>query len=148
MARQPISPPRKRRTRAHVLADLSANHVEKIALGCGYAVDRVWHDYGLDLAVFTFDKRGYLESGVLWIQLKATVYPITLVMYDAANDRAYWLLVQSYFAFGQLRGKTITVPIPTANVLNEKAMREFARRKAAMLARHWETDHEQTWNHI
>lgn len=52
LARYPINPPRKKRTREHVLADLSANHVERVALSCGYAVDRVWNDYGLDLALF------------------------------------------------------------------------------------------------
>jgi hypothetical protein len=58
-----------------VLADLSANNVEKFALQCGFAVDRVWHDYGLDLALFTFDESGFLESGVVWIQLKASDRP-------------------------------------------------------------------------
>jgi hypothetical protein len=53
LARHPINLPRKKRTREHVLADLGANHVEKVALGRGYAVDRVWHDYGLDLALYT-----------------------------------------------------------------------------------------------
>ena len=164
LARQPVKYPRKQRTREHVLADLSANQVEKYALRCGYAVDRVWHDYGLDLAVFTFDGQGYLESGVLWMQLKATdhlkktsdgnavlirverrdvlawiaeVYPVILVVYDGARDRAYWLWVQGYFAdkqvFGKLRGKTITLSVPIANVLTERAMRFFARQKAALL---------------
>jgi hypothetical protein len=139
--------------------------VEKLALRCGYAVDRVWHDYGLDLAVFTFDRQGYLEVGVLWMQLKATdhlkkvqggnvvlvrldrrdvlawiaeVYPVILVIYDGAHDRAYWLSIQDYFAdkqaFGKLRGKTITIRIPAANLLSEKAMRTFAQEKAALLA--------------
>jgi hypothetical protein len=165
LARHLINLPRKKRTREHVLADLSANHVEKVALNCGHAVDRVWHDYGLDLALYTFDKRGYLQSGVVWIQVKATdkpkrtqdgsavlariqrrdvlawiadVYPVILVLYDAQRDRAYWISVQSYFAgaqaFGKLKGQTITVPIPTVNVLNERAIREFARQKAAVLA--------------
>ena len=40
------SPPGKRRTRAHVLADLSINHVERHVLLCGFSVDRVEHDYG------------------------------------------------------------------------------------------------------
>ena len=72
MTKRHLHPPRKRRTREHVLADLSANHVEKIALNCGFAVERLSKDYGLDLAIFTFDKRGFCESGVLWMQLKAT----------------------------------------------------------------------------
>jgi len=75
LARHPSNLPRKKRTREHVLADLGANHVEKVALGCGHAVDRVWHDYGLDLALYTFDPRGYLESGVVWIQVKSSDRP-------------------------------------------------------------------------
>jgi hypothetical protein len=165
LARHPINLPRKKRTREHVLADLSANHVEKVALSCGYAVDRVWHDYGLDLALYTFDERGFLESGVVWIQAKASdepkksrdesavlvrlqrrdilawiadAYPVILVAYDARADRAYWLTIQRHFAgprtFGKLKAKTITVPIPVANRLNERAVRDFARQKAAILA--------------
>ncbi|MCI0381101.1 MAG: hypothetical protein L0215_26250 [Gemmataceae bacterium] len=56
MPRPPWNPPRKRRTREHVLADLSVNHLEKYALRCGYAVERISNDYGLDLAIFTFDE--------------------------------------------------------------------------------------------
>jgi hypothetical protein len=165
LARHPINLPRKKRTREHVLADLSANHVERVALTCGFALDRVWHDYGLDLALYTFDGHGYLESGVVWIQVKASdkprktpdrsallvrlerrdivawladAYPVILVVYDAQTDRAYWLSVQRYFAgaqgFTKLRGKTVTVPVPTAHRLNERAMRDFARQKAAVLA--------------
>ena len=165
MAKSPVNPPRKRRTREHVLEDLSANHVEKFALKCGFAVDRLWQDYGLDLAVFTFDSAGFLESGVVWMQLKASdnvkstpdgmailvrlerrdilawiaeKYPVILVLYDAANDCAYWLSIHRYFgdlqSFAKLRGKTVTVPIPIRNLLSEKAMREFAREKALALA--------------
>jgi Domain of unknown function (DUF4365) len=165
LARSPTKLPRKKRTREHVLADLSANHIEKIALACGYALDRIWHDYGLDLALYTFDDRGFLESGVVWIQAKATdrprqtrdrnvllvrlqrrdiltwiadAYPVILVLYNARVDRAYWLSVQRYFAgsgiFGKLKGKTVTVAIPIGNVLNVKAMRDFARQKANVVA--------------
>jgi Domain of unknown function (DUF4365) len=165
LARRPIKLPRKKRTREHVLADLSANHVEKVALSCGFALDRVWHDYGLDLALYTFDGDGYLESGVVWIQVKASdkprktrdgssllvrlqrrdilawladAYPVMLVLYDAQTDRAYWLSIQRHFAgaqaFAKLSSKTITVPIPTANLLSERVMRDFARQKAVVLA--------------
>lgn len=161
MARKHFNPPRKRRTREHVLADLSVNHVERFVLQCGFAVDRLRQDYGLDLAVFTFDDEGFLESGVLWMQVKATdrarrtrggnavlvrldrrdilawiaeLYPVILVIYDAANDRAYWLWMQGYSidtrAFAKLRGKTVTIAVPTTNIINENALREFARRKA------------------
>ena len=38
--------PRKRRTREHVIADLSVNHVERIILEAGHAVQRPTSDYG------------------------------------------------------------------------------------------------------
>jgi hypothetical protein len=38
---------RKRRTREHVIADLSVNHVERMVLRCGWTVERVRRDYGL-----------------------------------------------------------------------------------------------------
>ena len=44
---------RKRRTREHVIADLSVNHVERQVLLAGYVVDRVSNDYGIDLEVTT-----------------------------------------------------------------------------------------------
>jgi hypothetical protein len=166
LAKHPLNPPRKRRTRSHVLADLSANHVERFALQSGFAVDPFRQDYGLDLAIFTFDEHGYLESGVIWIQLKATdhvktkrdddsvlvrldrrdilawtaeQYPVILVLYDAKLDRAYWLSIHAYFgnenAFAKLHGKTITIPIPAANLINEQAMRDFAREKATIFTR-------------
>ena len=156
-------PPRKQRTREHVLADLSANHVERIALRCGFVVQRLSPDYGLDLEVITFDEHGFREDGVLWMQLKATdslklsrngktamvrierrdilawiaeLYPVILVLYDAAHDLAYYLSIQEHFAgrgiFAKLRGKTVTVPVPTTNLMNETAMRELARAKMAI----------------
>jgi hypothetical protein len=160
-----LNPPRKRRTREHILADLSTNHVEKWALQCGFAVDRLRKDYGLDLAVFTFDAQGFLESGVIWIQIKATdhlkkaanggavvvrldrrdvlawigeAYPVILVLYDANEDRGFWISIHSHFgdasAFARLRGKTVSISVPTVNVVTAEAFRAFADMKAVILA--------------
>lgn len=63
---------RKRRTRNHILADLSANHVERHALLCGYSVERVVHDYGVDLLLYTYTEEGEVENETVKIQLKAT----------------------------------------------------------------------------
>jgi hypothetical protein len=165
LAKYPLNPPRKKRTREHLLADLSANHVERIALNSGFAVEKLRQDYGLDLAVFTFTEQGFLESGVIWIQLKASDhvewtrdktaivfridrrdvlawiaerYPVILVAYDAKRDRAFWLAIQEYFgdnqAFEKMRGKTISVPVPRKNQLDDSAMRLFARMKAEVLS--------------
>jgi hypothetical protein len=114
----------KRRTREHVLADLSANHVEKQALLCGYTAERVRLDYGIDLVVQTFNRRGEVESSRILFQLKATdrittlagaeavscrieqanlvhwleePFPVVLVLYDARRDAGYWLYVQKPF---------------------------------------------------
>jgi len=56
--------------------------------------------------------------------------PVILVVYDAIEDRAYWLYVQAYFegiAGFRLsdRGKTTTVKVPMTNLLNEAAIRRF-----------------------
>ena len=116
---------RKRRTREHVIADLSANHVERYALRCGFTVERIVHDYGIDLTLSTYSASGEIENGLVYIQLKATdrlrvrdnqptiafqvrradlelwlrdPLPCILIVYDARADVAYWLYVQAYFA--------------------------------------------------
>jgi hypothetical protein len=120
---------RKRRTREHVLADLSANFVEKQALLCWFTVERVRLDYGIDLVMQTFSRHGEVESGRLFFQLKATdrlkhtangsavkcrieradllhwleeAFPVVLVLYDAKADTAYWVYIQQHF--GSLAG--------------------------------------------
>ena len=125
MARRRSRTERKRRTREHVLADLSANYVEKQALLCSYTAERVRLDYGIDLVVQTFNRRGEVESSRLLFQLKATdriktlaggtavscrvekadlahwleePFPVALVLYDARLDAGYWLYVQQHFA--------------------------------------------------
>jgi len=115
---------RKRRTREHILADLSANYVEGHVLRCGFSVERVAHDYGIDLILFTYDREGECEPGNVFLQLKATdrlqlvsggeriafridradllawleqTMPVILIIYDGKTDRAYWLYVQAHF---------------------------------------------------
>jgi hypothetical protein len=116
---------RKRRTRQHVIADLGVNHVERQALLCGFSVERMQSDYGIDLAVFTYDRRGRVENGCLFVQVKATerakwvrqgtllpfkvdgrdlvrwlgeVLPVALIVFDVVANRAYSLYLQKYFA--------------------------------------------------
>ncbi len=150
---------RKRRTREHIIADLSVHHVEGHVLRCGWVVERMTHDYGIDLELFTFTRSGEQENDAILMQVKATerlrlprgattlpcriershlvhwlseVRPVILIVYDARKELAYWLYVQSYF--GRLEGfnlfaagRTITVRIPTANVLSVAAVRRLAR---------------------
>jgi hypothetical protein len=155
---------RKRRTRAHIIADLSINLVERHALQCGFAVERFRADYGIDLMLLTYDRDGQWENGAVLMQVKATdgikpgktdtsiafqikradlewwlneEQPVILIVYDAQLDVAYWLYVQAYF---ESRPKlnlsnipaTITVYLESKNVVNESAMREFARFRDAV----------------
>ena len=66
------SPSGKLRTRAHVLADLSIKCVERQVLLCGFSVERVQHDYGYDLTMTTYHDSGEIQSGPVYIQVKAT----------------------------------------------------------------------------
>ena len=117
--------PGKRRTREHVIADLSVNHVERYVLRCGFTVERRWHDYGFDLGLTTYDANGELEIGEVLMQMKATDHlkvtsdglivrfrvervdlrrwlavtlPVIFVVYNARADEAYWLYLQAHFA--------------------------------------------------
>ena len=46
--------------------------VEPHAPLCGYSVERLEHDYGLDLAINTYTTSGEGENGQIMVQLKAT----------------------------------------------------------------------------
>jgi hypothetical protein len=114
----------KKRTREHIIADLSVNYFERQALFCGFAVEGVLYDYGFDLVVWTYDSTGEIEPDQLLIQVKATdsmhwvddktqialrverrdlnlwikhFLPVFLILYDAQADRAYGICIQAYF---------------------------------------------------
>jgi hypothetical protein len=115
---------RKRRTREHVIADLSVNFVERQVLLSGHTAERTRHDYGYDLMLTTYDTNGEPESGEVRLQIKATdslpvlkgngkvswriersdlarwmndPFPVILAVYDAQTETAYWLYVQRHF---------------------------------------------------
>jgi hypothetical protein len=100
------------------------NHVEKQVLLCGYTVERMRHDYGIDLLLYTYTDEGEVENDTVRFQLKATDnlpllkdgqtisfaasradldfwlgewLPVILVVYDALADVAYWVYIQEYF---------------------------------------------------
>ena len=112
----------KIRTREHIIADLSVNHVERLILRQGHAVQRVEKDYGYDLQMFTFEN-GAFENGYVYMQLKATdelkvlqggdsisftldradinlwrreLMPVFLVVWDARQEAGYWLYMQAH----------------------------------------------------
>ncbi len=82
-------PSLKQRTRAHVIASLSANFVERVFLVKGHTVVRTEEDYGIDLAVLTHDSNGFVEAGSIAIQLKATDSP------DLSADGGFYSLTIS-----------------------------------------------------
>ena len=63
---------KKRRTRAHIIADLGVNFVERCILLEGHSSEKIQHDYGIDLIMFTYDGVGEIENGHVSIQVKAT----------------------------------------------------------------------------
>ena len=65
--------------------------------------------------------------------------PCILIVYDAQADVAYWLYLQAYFrqltSFSLAEaGETVTVYLPRMNVVDETAIRHFARYRDQVLA--------------
>jgi hypothetical protein len=151
MARK-IFGPRKRRTREHMIADLSVHHVEGFILEEGHTAQRLGSDYGYDLALFTYDQQGYIEPDCVFLQLKAAetleavgsdcVFdldvrdynlwmldkaPVLLLLFDASRRRACWLAIQRYFREDASRqpkkgAKTVRVRVPKRQVVNQRAI--------------------------
>jgi Domain of unknown function (DUF4365) len=139
---QNIALPRKQRTRQHVIADQRVNHVERFIIDEGHTVLRVEKDYGYDLVLWTYDQHGYVEPGMVLLQVKAaetlkqsiTDYvfdldirdyhlwtlesiPVFLVLFEARRRRAHWLDIQRYFQENVGRrpkkgAKTVRVRVP------------------------------------
>lgn len=144
--------PRKQRTRQHVIADLSINHVERIILEAGYTTLRLTPDYGYDLILFSYDGLGFAEPGSVYIQVKASEtlemvgidyvfdldirdynlwrieeVPVILILFAASRRRAYWLWAQNYFskdAFRQPKkgAKSVRVRVPQRQPVARKAV--------------------------
>ena len=55
---------RKKRTREHVIADLSAHHVAGHILRCGFTAEHIIHDYGIDVFMTTYNDRDEILIGV------------------------------------------------------------------------------------
>lgn len=146
-------PRRKTRTREHVIADLSINHVERFVLRCGWIVHRMSPDYGIDLIMQTFSSDGQLENGEVKFQVRATdklrtsnrrraisvrlesrdaIYwvndpmPVILVIYDTREDKAWWLCLQDALRQRRKFKATFTVHVPLDQVVDEAAIRQMA----------------------
>lgn len=142
---------RKRRTRQHIIADLSVHHVEGLILEEGHTAQRTVSDYGYDLTMWTFDEEGYAETDSVRFQIKASDSPsivggnfvldldvrdynlwicerspVILVLFDATRRRAYWEHIQIFFRTPPHRPKpgtkTVRIRIPAKQRLNRRAI--------------------------
>jgi hypothetical protein len=157
--------PRKRRTRQHIIADQSVNHVERFIIDEGHTAQRLTSDYGYDLVMMTYDEQGYAEAGLVFLQLKAAEtlaqsgehyafdldirdynlwrierMPVFLVLFEATRRRAYWLHVQRYFEEDLSRRprkgtKTVRVQVSRRQVVNRRAVAKMRTRKEEIMAR-------------
>jgi len=119
--------PRKKRTRSHIIADLSLVSVQYFVVNAGFTSEATTRDYGYDMTVNTFDAEGLIEPGSILIQLKATdasvlhsdgiscVFdvdvkdynlwkdepnPVFFILFDAQTRRAFWLYFQQHIKQG------------------------------------------------
>jgi hypothetical protein len=125
---------KKRRTRAHVIADMSVHHLGYLIVRCGFTFEAVEADYGYDGFIFTYDNQGEIENSNMFVQLKATdrvklykdqkrilfriskkdmrlwqdeIVPVYLVLFDTKKEKAYWVYLQRYFEEKGLRASKI-----------------------------------------
>lgn len=147
---------RKRRTREHVIAEMSVNFLERKVLQRGHQLFRMGQvEYGIDAIMYHFGQEGGLENGHVQFQLKATdhlkfnrdreylpvvvdeghldhwskeLHPFILVLFDARNMRGYWLYVQEYVRSTGIypKGDTVTLLVPVKNKLTVYAVDRFA----------------------
>ncbi len=154
----------KVRDQSHIIADLSVNFLERKVLQRGHQLVRMpAPEYGIDAWMYHFSPEGYPENGHVFFQLKATNsirivengrfvtakvesphlrdwwyrkhHPVVLVLYDAANDRAYWIDVEAYCDELNkteprrltLDQQTVTVRVPVKNKLTLRAVDHFRR---------------------
>jgi hypothetical protein len=126
MAWEHWSGQRKRRTRAHVVAEMGLNFLERQVLRRGHQLRPVREpEYGTDALMIHFSpETGEVENGWVEFQMKATdhlnfvdggksvtckvemahvhywywetAHPFILVLYDAQKHRAYWIDMQAY----------------------------------------------------
>ena len=150
--------PKKKRTRAHIIEDLSLNYVERLVLKEGHVVDKPEHDYGYDYVMTCFSETGEIENGNVFMQLKASDHllrsrdkkhllfpvsnsdlrlwtvepnPVIFILYDALKEIAYWLYVQPHLKVS--KSKTQRIRIPVSNKINSKAIRKFVSYKNSLV---------------
>ena len=157
---------RKRRTRSHIIADLSENHIEYFTLKCGFSVEHIEDDYGYDLEIYTYNKNGEIENGLVYLQLKSTdnitryerkkgfsypiekahleiwlkePMPVILVLFDAKNEKAYWVYIQGYFeqkgiSLNFVDQENLSIYFDEKNIVNVAAIKKWKEYKDKLLS--------------
>jgi len=141
------------------------NHVEYFALKCGFSVERIQADYGYDLHIYCYDDNGEFENGVIYLQLKSTdnigkcrrtdgysysfenehleiwtnePMPVIIVLFDAANEIAYWTYLQAFVRKTGIRTKsgkkTFTIRFSENNVVGTEDVRKWKKYKDRILS--------------
>jgi hypothetical protein len=92
---------RKKRTGEHMIADLSAHHVEGQILRRGFTAERVVHDYGVDVYRTTYNTLGEVENDFVLFQLKATdrlkrTSDSSAIVFPLARADLDWWLVETF----------------------------------------------------
>jgi hypothetical protein len=152
---------RKRRTRRHVLADLSFYHVQFLIATAGFSSGESSRDYGYDLVANTFDTESLIDEGFLLIQLKATERlevapdleyytfdldvrdhnlwirepnPVVLILYDAQTNAAFGLFFQRDPPTPKPGAQSVRVKVPLRNRVDADFFRRAREWKAERLA--------------
>jgi Domain of unknown function (DUF4365) len=164
---------RKRRVRSHIIADMSVHHLAYHVVKSGFTLEVVTKDYGFDAWIQTFDANGEIENGQMYVQLKATdqidrkragtaveyrvrkkdldlwegaVFPVYLVLFDAAGELAYWVYLQRYLQANRIKAAHLTtaslvVEIDVNQVLDAPAVRSWREDKASVIVQIGKIDH-------
>jgi hypothetical protein len=153
-----------------VIADQSVNYVERFIIDEGHRTQRLTQDYGYDLVLFTYDEQGYAESGVAFLQLKASEtleqagtdyvfdvdirdyrrwikesYPVFLVLFDATRRKGYWLHVQAFFRNDPSRlpkqgATSVRVRVPRRQSISRRSVATMRELKRQADVHIWSED--------
>jgi hypothetical protein len=151
---------KKLRTRQHIIEDLGLNYIEKQILLTGNILRRFGeNDYGYDGMIDTFNEGGEAENLSFKIQLKSTdntqlyapkmgfrvdlskrdlelwlhnSHPVLLILYNAKEDMAYFIDLQTYFNENRLLLKNVRkfvrVFIPLQSIFNKNNIQQLQKK--------------------
>jgi hypothetical protein len=146
---------------------MSVYHLGYLIARCGFTFETIKADYGYDGIIFTYDSQGEIENSYMFVQLKATdkvklskdqkhvlfriskkdmrlwqdeIASVYLVLFDAKNEKAYWVYLQKYFEENGLRASKITtdtvnVELDLTRAVDERAVKGWRDDKSRRLQR-------------